>query len=165
MDGLLHSGALLASASTALEVLFAAALKLAILLGAAGLASLMLHRASAAARHLIWSTAICGGLLLPVLAWLLPAWRVSSFPPPLSLSAVASVDAPVIADTAAPGTSTKPLESGGSLLTSPGPSSSAWTSAEAVTVSPADKLLMEARRMWPVWALALWLGGATVVLG
>jgi beta-lactamase regulating signal transducer with metallopeptidase domain len=43
---------------------------------AAGAAALLLRRASAAARHLVWRLAFAGLLALPLLAALLPQWRV-----------------------------------------------------------------------------------------
>jgi beta-lactamase regulating signal transducer with metallopeptidase domain len=43
---------------------------------AAGAAALLLKRSSAAARNLVWRLAFAGLLALPVLATLLPAWRV-----------------------------------------------------------------------------------------
>ncbi|HZN10688.1 MAG TPA: hypothetical protein VFC61_03360, partial [Blastocatellia bacterium] len=53
----------------------------AVLLAAAALGSLLRHHA-AAARHLVWSLALVGMLLLPPLALLLPAWNVSLLPAP-----------------------------------------------------------------------------------
>ena len=40
----------------------------------------LLRNASAALRHLVWSTALGGVLLLPVLSWALPSWRVTWWP-------------------------------------------------------------------------------------
>jgi carboxyl-terminal processing protease len=50
--------------------------KAALLLAAAGLASLALRRGSAASRHLAWSLAAAGALGLPALSAVLPGWRV-----------------------------------------------------------------------------------------
>jgi beta-lactamase regulating signal transducer with metallopeptidase domain len=48
----------------------------ALLLGSA-VAALLLRRASAAARHLVWTVGVVGVLVLPPIGALLPAWRVS----------------------------------------------------------------------------------------
>src|SRR6476469_3791286 len=50
--------------------------KASILLGAAGLTSLALRRGSASARHLVWTLALVGALLVPVLSLALPRWSV-----------------------------------------------------------------------------------------
>lgn len=53
-------------------------------------AARLLRNASAALRHLVWSTALGGVLLLPVLSWALPEWRVTWWPGLMSVQAVAT---------------------------------------------------------------------------
>src|SRR4029453_14358082 len=53
-----------------------AAAKSFVLLGLAGVACLPLRRASAATRHLIWLSALAAALVIPVLSFYLPQWRV-----------------------------------------------------------------------------------------
>jgi beta-lactamase regulating signal transducer with metallopeptidase domain len=55
-------------------------LKSVVVLGVAALACLAMRRASAAARHLVWSVGVVSVLLLPVLATVLPSWRVPVLP-------------------------------------------------------------------------------------
>ena len=64
------------------------ALRATVLLLAALLATRLLRQSSAATRHLIWTAAVTGVLLLPLLSVVVPAWDV----PVVSLRA--SVDAP-----------------------------------------------------------------------
>src|SRR5262249_55469297 len=52
------------------------------ILAAAGLLSVGLRNASAASRHAVWSLALGALLLLPVLTWAVPAWRVAILPAP-----------------------------------------------------------------------------------
>jgi beta-lactamase regulating signal transducer with metallopeptidase domain len=63
-----------------LAVLFDAAFKGAILLSATMLLSLLLRRAAAATRHLIWSLALIGVLALPFLSFIIPQWNVPLVP-------------------------------------------------------------------------------------
>src|SRR5438045_1756056 len=50
--------------------------KATIVFAAAGLLSVVLRRASAAARHLIWTLALLSALILPVFSFALPKWEV-----------------------------------------------------------------------------------------
>ncbi|HEX2202927.1 MAG TPA: hypothetical protein VHG91_06505, partial [Longimicrobium sp.] len=56
------------------------ALKATLLLAGAAGAALLLRRASASARHLVWTLSIAALLALPLLALALPAWRVPVLP-------------------------------------------------------------------------------------
>jgi beta-lactamase regulating signal transducer with metallopeptidase domain/uncharacterized GH25 family protein len=62
--------------ATAWPILADAAIKGAILLSLAGIATWAMRRASAAQRHCVWLLAIGGTLMLPLLVALLPAWRI-----------------------------------------------------------------------------------------
>jgi beta-lactamase regulating signal transducer with metallopeptidase domain len=73
MTGLNASGGWL---DALLLELLAFALRATVLLAGAWLATRLLHRASAATRHLIWTAAVAGVLLLPLLSRVVPAWNV-----------------------------------------------------------------------------------------
>jgi beta-lactamase regulating signal transducer with metallopeptidase domain len=62
--------------AAALPVLVDASLKSAALVVLAGLCALAMHRASAAARHVVWLVALLALLLVPVLSVVLPSWQV-----------------------------------------------------------------------------------------
>src|SRR6185503_14866958 len=64
----------------ALPMLADAAVKGAIVIATAALIVLALRRRSAATRHAVWAGAVVAQLALPVLAALLPAWRVPLIP-------------------------------------------------------------------------------------
>ena len=51
-------------------------LRTTLLLVLAWLATKLLHKATAATRHLLWKSAIASALLLPLLAMTIPAWRI-----------------------------------------------------------------------------------------
>ncbi len=65
-----------AFAGMALLALLDAAAKAFVLLALAAVLTLVLRRASAAARHIVWISALACALVLPCGAWLLPQWRV-----------------------------------------------------------------------------------------
>jgi len=62
------------------EFLLNLAGKGAVVLGAAFLGSLLLRRASASTRHLLWTLALASVLLLPLLSGLLPNWEAPVLP-------------------------------------------------------------------------------------
>jgi beta-lactamase regulating signal transducer with metallopeptidase domain/biopolymer transport protein ExbD len=62
--------------AAAMPMVMDSALKGAALLTVAAVAALVLWRASAAARHLVWLVAVLALLLVPVLSVVLPSWRV-----------------------------------------------------------------------------------------
>ena len=55
-------------------LLLDAALKATVLLLVAFAIARIMHRISAAGRHLLWTMTIFGLLAIPVFSWLLPAW-------------------------------------------------------------------------------------------
>jgi len=114
----------------------------AVLLAAAALGSLLRHHA-AAARHLVWSLALVGMLLLPPLALLLPAWNVSLLPAP-EPAAMPAVPEP------------SPAPSARLIILPP-----AALPVGAVELRPPDFVALA--RHWPAAALALWLLGALAV--
>src|SRR6476661_8138865 len=61
--------------------------KASILLGAAALTTFALRRGSASARHLVWTLALVGALIVPALSLALPRWQVP-------VVAIATVEAP-----------------------------------------------------------------------
>jgi len=67
-----------------LKILTEASLKGSVLVGAAGLATLLLWRQSASTRSLVWTAVVALLVLLPVLAAVPPAWQVPLIPDFLS---------------------------------------------------------------------------------
>ena len=65
-------------------------LKLTVLFGLAWAGTALMRRASAAFRHLIWTSAVAAALLLPALEWMIPEWKV-----PVVTRTVSVIQAPV----------------------------------------------------------------------
>ena len=61
-------------------LIWQAAWKSALLLAVAGAVALAMHRRSAAWRHLVWTTAMAGSLILPLCALCVPSWSWSVLP-------------------------------------------------------------------------------------
>ena len=133
--------------------------KASILLGAAGLTSLALRRGSASARHLVWTLALVGALIVPVLSLALPRWTV----PVVAIPAAAmprSLTEPATLEPAAAAPA-PPRRAGRSSSSLPTPT----TGVAAVTPStaaPAGFPLGGVR--WQTVALTLWIVGFAAIL-
>lgn len=133
------------------QLLLEVTLKATIVLATVGLLGVLLRRASATTRHLVWSLALGGLLVLPVLAYLLPVWRVPVLPAakaPVLVTPVAaendSFDAPLAVPVEAPVAS----------------SSIAVPSATANDYSVVPRWSVN----WFGVALSVWLAGVLIVL-
>src|SRR5205807_3087462 len=69
-----------AQGGTLMDALLVLWWKAAVVLAAGAVVSLAAWRASAATRHLIWTAALAGALLLPLASAVLPAVRVAALP-------------------------------------------------------------------------------------
>jgi beta-lactamase regulating signal transducer with metallopeptidase domain len=117
--------------------------KATVLLAVAAIAQALLHRRlSASARHLIWTLAIAGLLLLPMLSLVLPRWTV-----------VIRTAAPAVADNAPVVDRVDEFQN----LTSSPPALP--TSAESVPVAPAA-----ADISWPAVIIGVYAAGVLVML-
>ena len=126
------------------------------ILAAAGLSSVGLRNASAASRHVVWSLALGALLLLPVLTWAVPAWRVAILPaPPAPVAENASLNT----ETSAAVAERLPLAL---------PSYAAIGAIAAPQFEAASAPLAAAAPAWPFnaaqIALLIWAAGATLLL-
>jgi Tol biopolymer transport system component/beta-lactamase regulating signal transducer with metallopeptidase domain len=90
------SSVFLAATMAWLPLLLDAALKGLIVLAAAGVLCLLLRRASAALRHLVWCVAIGQAVAMPLLSLALPGWRLPVLPEGLATLQTASAQAEAI---------------------------------------------------------------------
>ncbi|HSS49336.1 MAG TPA: hypothetical protein VLX28_10350, partial [Thermoanaerobaculia bacterium] len=138
-----------------LAALLDASLKGLVLCLAAAAAALAMRRSSAAARHLVWRLAMAGLLALPVLAPLLPSWRVplpafkAAMPMPVRVEMAPS--SPVLP---APSVSAA-SERTATVLPEPVPPNRVTTEPEARDWSVS----------WRAAAFGIWLAGFLAVLG
>lgn len=151
-------------------------LKSAVLLALAGIAVLACWRASAAQRHLIWTLAVIGVLLLPVLSATLPAWHVLRWPQSATTPQQMRTPSPI---TALPMTTPvvvgePTLPSGEPLITrtpsTTGAASPAMMSTSEQVVQPSQSTATtspapsQPSLSWPVWAVLTWGIGTALVL-
>ncbi|MDQ3441063.1 MAG: M56 family metallopeptidase, partial [Planctomycetota bacterium] len=124
------------------EFLVDVSIKAAVILVAASMATLAMRRASAAARHLVWCAATMAAVCIPLLTFVLPAWRVLP----------QTAEAPQ--RNAKPGAGPGSRDMAGRSIATPVPAPRVWASGgnASVTWSPANVLV------------AAWLAGATACL-
>ncbi len=129
-------------------------LKLTVLLGLAWAGTALMRRASAAFRHLIWTSAIAASLLLPALTWVIPAWKVPVVTRTVSVMTARVVpEEPVV--TAAPQAPVRPAQAPVSAAPGAIPESTEPLANSQVDPAPID---------WAMIAIGIWLSGC-VVLG
>jgi beta-lactamase regulating signal transducer with metallopeptidase domain len=105
-------------------------------------ATALLRRASAATRHLVWTVALAGVLVLPFLGRVVPEWRV--VPIPAELVAAPEPTAPV--------------------AESPRVEAPAVSHVAAVEPQTAQTALPVSRIPWMTWALGIWAAGGAILL-
>jgi beta-lactamase regulating signal transducer with metallopeptidase domain len=145
------------------------ALKGVLIVALAAVATHLLRNAPAAARHLAWTLAFAGLLLLPLLSVALPAWRVPLLPADLLRIEVGIDDpapgAPAVEAAALPVAASSSPSS--SLSSSPSsPSSPELSAVPAVRTETAEGAGDEQPGMpWAMMLAAAWAAGALAVLG
>ena len=134
-------------------LLLALAVKATLLLGIAAVIerAVLRRRASAAARHLLWTVAIGGTLLLPVLTLVLPGWRVA---------AIVASPQPAVAARAPEPTAVEPPRVERSL---PAPQRTPATSLPDATPSPLPAAGVDVP--WTLLLLGVYASGALLLLG
>jgi len=154
--------------TTWLKILFDAFLKGALLLMAAWLLSLLLRRAAAATRHLIWSLALAGVLALPVLSFVLPSWNVPLAPSILSPSQDFEKSPNPVPDyrlrQSTPQKFYKTPKHDEQMRTV---STGYHSQLNSVSKSPAKSnwLATLSSWAWPAWIFLIWLSGVLLVSG
>ena len=137
-----------------------AAVKGTVILLAALVATRLMRRRSAAARHLVWMVALASVVALPLATRVLPAWRVVPVPAPLRPAAafVASPDATPAPSIAVSPTALAPVASP-AKQTVAGTQSSTTSQPSATTTAAPEAF------DWKAALLVLWgIGGALLVL-
>lgn len=187
MSGWFNSAFLSAIGSSWVPILLDAALKGAVILALAGIATLLMRRASAAARHFVWSVAVAGLLLLPALSIVLPGWGVLPQWAGLTSGTAALSASPAVLETRADPVATyAPFSPAGpvaeSVVPSPDPASFSEPETSVTAVAQAQSpappttpikaehiagAAVRAESVHWVWALALavWAVGALLAVG
>lgn len=134
--------------------------KATLLFAAAGFASFMLRRRSAAARHMIWTLALVSVLVLPVLSIALPRWQL----PIVTLETDASRSQPPAPSVQRPAHRSDPPAAGSrraalSTQRTPDASATPVTAAPLTEAEPARTPMS-----WSALLLTVWLIGASLIL-
>src|SRR5688572_29347539 len=140
--------------NVSLSFVLDAVAKASLILAVAALAAVALRRASASARHFVWTLGLLSALVAPLLSVALPRWQVP-------LVTIAAPPADVVPDTAE--------------RTRPGPSRSVDDSAssplrrnavQSTTPAAATPRPVATRTLpsWPILALIVWSAGASIIL-
>ncbi len=162
MDWLLGS----AEFSVLTEHLLTASIKGIPMLIAAAALCLVLKRASAAARHLVWTLALTSLLALPVLSLGLPVWQIAVLPSaPIEAVSFTSGAPEVLANS--PATMSLPapelISAGNEPVTTRVESNTLASKTASNTRWLSDTISTQGG--WVRWAMMLWLVGTLLVIG
>jgi len=144
-------------------ILLAASLKGVLLLSAIFLLSLLLRRATAATRHLVWSLAMIGVLALPVLSFILPQWSMPLTPQILP-SSQSLERAPAL-----PENFRLPKSKSPKIYQVKNNEETAWTVSTnySVAVTPvrnqSNGSVALSSWSWATWIFVIWMSGALIV--
>jgi HEAT repeat protein/beta-lactamase regulating signal transducer with metallopeptidase domain len=137
-----------------LPIVLDAVAKASVILAATALVAASLRRASASARHLVWTLGLLSALAVPALSAALPRWelpivRVSASVPPVDVArnATSIEQAPVVSRQA------PAIKHAGSGSATPADATSQFTTANGTPIS------------WRTVLLFAWISGAIVILG
>jgi beta-lactamase regulating signal transducer with metallopeptidase domain len=143
-------------AETWINVLIDASVKGAVLLALAAVFALACRRASASARHTVWSLAVGALLLLPLLSLTLPA-----LPVPVKMPAAQSEPEKKMGETVAPRSA--PSLSKQNRTAAPAVITPEVVDALSETAVTASVEAASSSLGWPVWALLIWIAGAFAI--
>ena len=135
-----------------------ALIKVTLVLGVAGAAALVLGRASAALRHLVWTLALTSALVLPALSIALPRWQ-------LPIVTLTSEAAPAAAEAmaTAPSLSRRTRTSDAVVITKGDASAAIALSTPAAAVPPVVRVTP--RISLTMALVAIWAAGVLAVVG
>jgi HEAT repeat protein/beta-lactamase regulating signal transducer with metallopeptidase domain len=151
--------------------------KATIVFATAGILSFALRRGSAAARHMVWTLALIGVLVLPALSLTLPRWQIAlvKVNPGVQLPAASSqlpaASSPLPADRSLPesgvsasGPAISSIDVQPAAERNAASSDTRGRSAISVPVAPPD-VAARGKISWPALLLVVWAVGAALVLG
>ena len=141
-----------------LAILLDAAVKGLVILAVTGVVTALLRRRSAALRHMVWSLAIIGLMLVPMLSIALPQLQVPIIPGQaapviemIALSQPADLPDDILADDAIPAL--------GEAL----PAALDDEQADSTTIAAATQMPTSQPIHWSAWVLLVWLVGLLVI--
>ncbi len=162
MEMLLDLGSMPGSLDTWRQVAVASALRATIALAVAFLASAGLGRASASLRHLVWTLALAGTLVIPGLTFGLPPWSVPVLPGTRPPAPAGDADArTAVAHEAITSATPADLAASGTRMTRP------IGDPGRRDVEPIMRPVPEVKRLaasWAFWIAAAWGMGVVCVL-
>jgi len=145
-----------------IAILADAFFKSTVILVLAGIVTVFLRRSPASLRHLVWTLACGGVLVLPFASALLPNWRVAGWP---------RVDVPAAFDldhvpTRAPVTDNvaSPVATRTTQTTPPAPAAAPPAVIERSSTTAAGPVRWQITLNWTALIIPVWLGGVAIVL-